>query len=221
MLSAQERQQFDARIAQIRSIEPSGVLPIAERYRRDLSRVIVGGVLAYADHTYRVTGSAVYTEVTKGWKKKTGSPYIVTELTLFCLEDGTTRYIEWSRDDDLEICFTERKIPRSELKGRLKYGNGEFVDISDIDEICDEEETLFFDRRAYPYDDDEDMVFESADGRHHYVSLADFGRERDGRWLTVEAWTDTPRDDESWEYEVWLSHDVSPAAISVLVTGET
>ncbi len=220
MLNSDEMQLYDARIASIRLIDAAAVIPQPQRHQYDLSKVGVGGVLRLEGKTHRVELLAAYTEVDDNWRKRKGAT-TVTELTLFCLDDGATRYLEWSRDDELEIYLSDRVLSASEV-GRITDEDGDSVDISDADELCDEKEDLRFGGVDYSYDDDTDMVFEPKDGRRKsFVSVADFGNEKGDRWLTIEGWCNSaPEDDESWGYEAWLSHTVNSRAIEVICLGD-
>jgi len=222
-LSIQERTNFDQRFHHIRAIDPESVIPTGQRSGHDLSQVRKGGVFSYAGNTYRVTAVATYTETKDDFKPKK-NPDVATELTLFCLETAQTHYIEWLRDDELEIYFTERKISRKQLGTHLKYDDGEVVDLDDMDEVAEKEWELFFDGEEFPYDDDGAAMFRSDDGRESHVYSYDFGDEDRGRWLTVEAWTDDPDSDTGtdtdWDYEVYLSITVPPNQIQVMALGE-
>eukprot|EP00831_Metopus_contortus_P023396 TRINITY_DN20645_c0_g1_i2.p2 TRINITY_DN20645_c0_g1~~TRINITY_DN20645_c0_g1_i2.p2 ORF type:complete len:124 (+),score=31.92 TRINITY_DN20645_c0_g1_i2:2-373(+) len=61
------------------------------------------------------------------------------------------REVSWARrcvqetgsiDDEIEISLSIKKLGRSEISG-ITYDDNEAVDISDIDEICEEEESLY------------------------------------------------------------------------------
>ena len=216
-LAIAERQMFATRLAALRSIDPGELLPGAERRSYDIRHVCAGGVVRFDGNTYLVQNVATYQEMNESWTKT--KTYQATELTLFCLESGDVHYIEWSLDDGLEIMFTERKIPRRELGSDLRYENGETVDVSDIDELAEQEEILSLQGRHYSYDDDWSARFKSDDGRMYYVYLCEF-EGKNGQWLTIEAWTDTPKSDEGWEYEAYLSVAIRTEAIEVLCVGK-
>lgn len=215
-LSTAERMEFDRRIAQIRQIDPSAVIEKSERSRLDLRRVKAGGVIRFGGKTYRVTKTATYTETNDRFEKRKN--YVVTEFVLFCLENGETRYLEWEFDDELEVSLTERKIPNRELGRALTYDDGEIVDLDDIDEIVEKEWELVFHGKTYDYDDDWSALYESSDGRTFCVFLAEFGDDDVG-WLTVEAWSEDGKEEGDWEYELYLSLNLSAASIEILSYG--
>jgi hypothetical protein len=58
----------------------------------------------------------------------------------------------------------------------------------------------------------------NTDGRKAYVFICEFGDPNTG-WLTVEAWSEDGREDGEWEYEVYISHNLSPSAIEIVSYG--
>lgn len=170
-------------------------------------------MLKVGNEVYVVQQTATYTETNNKHTKDRG--YVATELVLFSLKTGEIRFIEWAKDDFLEISFTERKLKRTELQGSLCDDEGAPFDIDeDIDECAENEWGLRLNGDLYPYDDDWACRFVSSDGREHEAHLYEFGSDEVG-WLTIEAW----RDGKGWEYEVYLSNPVPERAIEIVSLG--
>lgn len=217
MLADAERRAFDARFARLWGINPQNVIPPASRHAVSIEGVGKGGVLRFNGELYVVEGMATYVETDSQYKAKTNGD-VVTELVLFSLKNGVTRYLEWVKDDGVEISFTERKLTRAEIGNRLQYDDGESVDLDDMDEVIEKEEDIVFMGTTYPYDDDWASRYESSDGRKGCVYFYEFGDPNVG-WLTVEAWSENGREEGGWEYEAFLSHDVPPTLIEVISNG--
>jgi hypothetical protein len=216
MLEQAERSRFDARFAALWQIKPEAVIPNHDRHAASLAEVGVGGVVRIAGNVYVVTKTATYTETDDKYKKRLD--YVVTELVLFSLKTGETRYIEWAIDDELEISFTERKLTKAEIGQRLKYDDGEVVDLDDMDEVVDKEWEVVFAGTTYDYDDDWPARYAASDGRTGFVYFYEFGDSTKG-WLTLEAWSNDGKEGGTWEYEVYLSHDLSASAVEIISKG--
>jgi hypothetical protein len=213
MLDTSERQRFDLRFAEIRQIDPAKIILPAERSRHSIKDVGVGGVLRFEGKNYRVTATGVYRETDDSFRRE--KQYFVTELTLFCLENGETHFIEWEIDDRLEVCFTTRELAAK----ALCYDNREAVSFDDMDEMAEEEETLVLDGVTYDYDDDWSAKWRASDGRSSCVFMVEFGNARAG-WITIEGWSDDGEENGDWEYQAFHSVDVAPTSIELISLGE-
>ena len=121
--------QFDA----IRSLAPP--TPARERHRNSLERVGVGGYLRIQGALYLVREVSVYKEKRSHW----------TELGLFNLESGESRYLEWEKDDALEISFVGKPLSLKDLD----------LDSDEVEEMADEEEgEIRYGGKRFSYDDD-------------------------------------------------------------------
>lgn len=213
MLGTAERMAFDARFAVLNAINPHSVIATGSRHAFTLDKVGEGGVLRVAGEVFVVQKTATYTETNdKGTKDR---DYVVTELVLFSLKTGETRYIEWSLDDHLDISFTERKLTKAELNRQLADDEGHPFDVDeDIDECVEQGWSICLNGKEYPYDDDWACRFRSSDGRTHNAYLYEFGSDEVG-WLTIEAW----QDGKEWEYEGYLSRTIPSNAIEIISIG--
>lgn len=210
---------FRRNIAVARGIDPVSVIPEDQRHALSVKDVLIGGVIRLSGEVFVVKGTATYTETKNSYKAMPkGKAYVATELVLFSLKTGETRYIEWGIDDELEVSFTERKIARSELGRSLTYDDGEVVDLDDADEIVDKEWELVFKGRTYHYADDWPCRYKSSDGRDFFAYMYEFEADN-GHQLTIEGWSSTGSEEDDWEYEVYLSHNVDPASVEVISTG--
>jgi Holliday junction resolvase len=215
MLDQAERSRFDARFAALFSVNPEAVVPSAERHALSITKVGVGGVIRIASEVFVVQKTATYTETDA--KFKVAKDYQVTELVLFSLKTGETRYIEWSVDDEVEISFTERKLGRSDL-GRFTYDDGEAIDLDDMDEIAENEWEVVLNGKTYDYDDDWPARYVASDGRKSCVYFYEFGTSEMG-WLTVEAWSNDGKEAGEWEYEVFVSRNLAAASVEIISLG--
>jgi hypothetical protein len=211
MLDTGERQRFDLRLAEIRKIKPADIISPGSRAQSSIKDVGLGGVIRLDRKTFRVVATSTYRETDDSFRRE--KQYLVTELTLFCLETGETHFIEWAIDDTLEICFTTRELSAKELC----YDNKERVSLDDIDEMAEEEEILVLDGATYNYDDDWSAKWRASDGRSSCVFMVDFKSNRG--WITIESWSDDGSEDGDWDYQAFHSVDIAPTSIEVVAPG--
>ncbi len=215
-LGIEERQTFDARIAQTRKIDPAAVIANSKRAEHDIRQIKVGGVFSYEGKTYFVTDTARYQETNDRFTKT--KDFVATELVCFCLETGETRFFEWGVDDELEVSFTERKIPQAEIGNSLCYEDGEVVDLDDIDDIARKGTKLLFKGKSYGFNHDWSCRYTSPTGSQSCIFLAEFGELKSGLF-TIEAWSDDGDEEGHWDYDVYLSVNVNPRAIEIISLG--
>ena len=216
-MNTRDSQTYAKRLAAIRSIQPTAILPKGDRAAADFRTIQKGGVIAFRGKNYLVTGVATATEHNKSFEKK--KDYVATEYTLRCLRTGATAYIEWEVDDEVEISFTERKITKRELGNDLRYDDGYAIDLDGEEgfkHIVNKEWEVVLNGVTYDYDDDWYTLYESDDGRRARAHIAEFGSDDVG-WLTIEKWID---DEDDVEYEVFLSSTVAREEIEIYSLGE-
>lgn len=184
--------QFDA----IRAMPTP--IPPHERHRHTIENVQAGGYVRVRGGLYRVVEVSHYQQKKERW----------FELELFGLEDGETLYVEWERDDEVEISINEPKFKLRELG----------VSADEIEAMSDEEEgELSIGGRTFHYDDDYKATFHrggASDGEKVYCY--DFETRDERHCLTVEEWGD---ESDGYEYEVYVSEYADVDAVEVLVTG--
>ena len=214
MLKTAERMGFDARFAVLFAVDPQAVILESERHAHTIDKVGVGGVIRVGGETFVVQKTATYIETNEKHTKDRG--YVVTELVLFSLKTGETRYIEWALDDELDISFTQRKLTNVELNRELRDDEGAAFDVhEDIDECVDQGWSIRLGGVEYPYDDDWACRFNSSDGRAHNAHIYEFGSTAVG-WLTIEGW----ESGKGWEYEGYLSQTIPARSIEVISLGQ-
>jgi hypothetical protein len=175
--------------------------PIAstERYRHGIEQVGNGAYIRLKGRVYRVQEVSEYREKRSRWYG----------LELFGIGNGEVRYLEWEKDDKVEVSFSD---PPHSLRDIGKT--------SDEIEAMSEEERgrIDFGGHSYYYDDDYGATYHRG-GREdsEKLYLYEFETE-DGRYgLTVEEWGD---DGDGFEYEVYTSESIDPDEIEILVVGE-
>jgi hypothetical protein len=188
---------IDKRFDAVRAMPP----PIAEgeRHRRSIEEVGRNGYLGLAGSTWRVEDVSHYQEKKNRWY----------ELELIGIESGETRFLEWERDDGLEVSFN---APRFSLRN-LGLTSDEIEAMSEADEG-----TISHAGRRYEYDDDYGATFHRGGaGEGEKVYFYDFETADERYGLAVEEWGDA---EDGYSYEVYLSEYLDPDAIEVLVVGE-
>ena len=176
-------------LEKIRSID--SVISPSERHKYSIKDAKVGTVLKIEDEYWLVEDIAKYIETTEDFKKD--KDWIVTELKLLSLRDGRIVYLEYEEDDEIEVTITDQELKFKDLSDDL----GEAIDEDDLDEIADQEDSIFFKGEEYAYDDDWAARYEPSKGKEYNVYFYDFEAGEYG--ITIEEW----QDDDSCEYSIW------------------
>ena len=173
-------------------------IPSAERYRHGIDEVGRGGYIRVAGQIHRV-------EEVSHYQQKKSRFY---ELELFGLTTGEKRYLEWEKDDAVEVCFNQPAISLRELG----------LSADDIEEMSEKEEgTIRHDGKTYRYDDDYKALYHRGGGAEgERVYMYEFETADERSCLTVEEWGDK---EGGYEYEVYISEDLDPDVVEVLVVG--
>ncbi len=185
--------QFDATRAMPTLIPPSA------RYRYSIEDVKQGGYLRTAGQTLQVVTISKYVEKgDSGWH----------ELELYSLSNGDTVYLEWEKDDEIEISLNQPAISLREIGKTTE----------EIEKMSEEDEgSIQYGGRTYHYDDDYPATYvRGGTGQGEPVYTYDF-ETPDERWcLSVEEWGD---EKAGYEYEVYVSEYLEADAIEVLALG--
>ena len=199
LLTAAERTRFDTQFAAIREMPP----PIRpdQRYRASIEDVGAGGYIRFEDRSYRVTGMNVYERNGARWP----------ELILFRLDDGTTQYLEWEKEDEVSV-FVSRETLSFEQVGLR--GKEHLWEISEAGEG-----TVSYNAKTFRYHEDSAVTFYRDGGSagkpfHQYL----FSSEDRKVFVGVEEWGD---ERAGYEHNVILSSYLDPRDIEVLVRGGT
>lgn len=190
LLSSEFTQALAARITTIRKMPPP--IPKQDRQTENLTRVGVNGFLAVGGKTYLVTDKA------RWGAERDGS----TELTLFCLNDGSSVFLEWWQDISLHVQVSKTRLTLRDIG--LAPRN-----IEEIDETTE----LSWNGNTYCYDDDLDLEYHK-DGQESETPHIYVFKTKDGqRSLSVQVWDDGDR------YDVWASEMLDPDMVEVLNLG--
>ena len=187
-------QQFDA----LRAMpEP---LPKRERYKYGIEDLGVGAYFRIGGELRQVVSISEYRDKSSKWH----------ELEVFGVETGETNYVEWEKDDEVEISLNGSELSLSDVG----------VTADQVEEISEEEKgTISYGGRTYQYDDDYAATYHrggdgAKGGSGEKVYFYDF-ETKDEKWcLTVEEWGDKS---EGYEYSVFVSEFLEPDAVEVLV----
>lgn len=203
-LSPSEQRGLDARLAAIRSMPTP--IPASERYKYTIETVEKGGFFKLDGLTYRVQARNAYRE------GEGPNAWEWWELELLCLQNGETTFIEWEKDDKVEVSMTLRKLSWKDLRD----DEGGKVEEDDLENIVKEEDDLVYEKTTFEYDDDSQAIFfrDGEEGEGEPVWIVDF-EAKDGTKLTIEEWGDEASGD--WEYDLSLSRQIDPNDIGVLV----
>jgi hypothetical protein len=184
--------QFDA----VRTMpEP---IPVRERYRLGIEDLTVGSHLRCGGQLYHVVAIGQYKEKSEAWP----------ELECFSLTSGETTYIEWEKDDEIEISVNGPELSLSDIG----------VTADQVEAMSEEEEgKITFEGRTFHYDDDYGATYHrDADSPGDKVYFYDFETKDEKFCLTVEEWGDA---NEGYEYVAFVSEYVEPDAIEVVSLG--
>ena len=171
-------------------------IPMRERYRNGIEDVREGGYLRCAGQLYRVVSISQYREKNESW----------SELEVFSLTTGDSTYLEWEKDDQVEISLSGPELSLSDLG----------VTSDQVEAMSDEEEgRISFDGRSYHYDDDYGATyFRESGAEGEPVYCYDFESKDEKYSLTVEEWGSK---NEGYEYSAFVSEYIEPEAVEVLV----
>lgn len=195
---------FESQLSKIRGLSASNF-----KNDKKIQDCKIGSFIELNSLTYKIEKLNKYLDVKWSSFAKRKKEYWVYELTLTCLEDSSTKFIEWEVDDELEIFET-----LEEVKTRnIQYNNGKLTK-SMLEYISDEEEgTLIYNGVKYHYSEDDTWaaLFFADNDDVLQVRFYEFESD-DGVSLTVEAWVD----EERTEREAFLSQKVNLSNINIL-----
>ncbi|MDE0124516.1 MAG: DUF4178 domain-containing protein [Bryobacterales bacterium] len=197
LLQPDQRARFAEQFAAARRI--TAPMPAAERHRVSIEDVGLGGFLRFEGNLYEVKTISTYEREGARWP----------ELAMYRLNDGTTQYLEWEKEDEVSVYVSREKLSFRQvgLKGKehlweiSQAGSGE----------------VRYKGARYRYHDDSRVVFFRDGGAkgtpfHQYLFSSPDKRE----FVGVEEWGD---EDSGYEHNVILSTYLDPRAIEVIVKG--
>ncbi len=201
----------------IRGFNPATMVASSARHKHTIKDVREGGFIRFGGKTFRVDGISTYVEMTDGFKRDKAFSW--QELTLFCLENGQTSYLEWEEDDKIKIHLTVANLSFRDLRDDEDGA----IDEDDLDALCDDGEAIFCKGFRFDYDDDYAARYvrggrgrEKKKGSKAYdkVYFYEFALSG-GDSITIEEWTDG----EDEDYEVFLSRPLQPSEIEIISLG--
>lgn len=182
-----------------------------QRHLAKIDQVKAGGYIRFDGKTYMVESVSSVQETSESFKKNLG--YQCFELKLFCLETGETVYLEWERDDEIIVYVTTAQVKFRDLLD----DEGKEVDGDDLDQICEDEDSVYYQGREYAYEDDWAGRYCRNGGKESEKAFFYEFEAANGTCLTIEEWVVDGGDEE---YQIFLSQRLNPASIEVLVPGK-
>ena len=143
------------------------VIPKSSRQKSDLFNIKEGSFLEYNNKTFFVKDSINYQE-----RKKDKVVDSWGECEAICLEEGgKTYFIEVEEDDGLKVYFSHTILKLRDLN----------IKKSDLDSIVDEEESVFYNKKEFYYEDDYKAYINDSDEKVYFVDFED----EYGNYLTI------------------------------------
>lgn len=198
LLDTATAQRYNEQFALIRSLPTP--IPQSERYRFSIEAVGADGVIKFGGRTYKVTGVNEYERDGFRWP----------ELTLFCLNTGEVKYLEWEKEDEISVFVSLEKLTFQQVGLR---NQDQLWQISE-----DEEGALRHNGIRYDYHEDSGVKFirdGKGDGQDFHQYL--FASGEKNNYICIEEWGN---DDDGYEHNVIMSGKLNPKAIEVLSTGQ-
>lgn len=194
LLQPAERARFDQQFALVRRMPAP--IPSDQRFQVSIEDVGIGGYIRFEGNSYRVTGMNAYEREGARWP----------ELILFRLNDGTTQYLEWEKEDEVSVYVSRETLSFKHVGLRDKE---HLWSISEAGEG-----SVSYGGKAFQYHEDSAVTFYrdgGAEGKpfHQYL----FANSSRRVFIGVEEWG-SERD--GYEHNVILSSYLDPKAIEVL-----
>lgn len=205
-LGASFKRNYSRRLERLRTLKANRLVPQNRRYSFSIKDVKAGGFLKFEGMTYKVESISVYRETDEDFVKELD--YVFYELKLFCLETGEIFNMEWEEDDEVEASLTIKKLRFTDLSDDA----GESIDEDDLDQISEDEDSVFFNGTEFYYDDDYACFYyrdggDKKDKVYFYEFVAD-----DETSVCIEEWISNNKE----SYEIYYSRKINPDEIEVL-----
>ncbi len=197
LLQPAQRTRFDEQFAAARRLVSP--IPKVERFQATIEEVGIGGYICFEGRTYEVKGINTYERGGARWP----------ELALFRLNDGSTQYLEWEKEDEVSVYVSRETLSFEQVGLR---GKEHLWEISEA-----ERGEVRYKGKSYRYHEDSRVTFFRDSGTggtpfHQYLFSSPDRRE----FVAVEEWGD---EDDGYEHKVILSTYLDPKAIEVIVRG--
>lgn len=188
----------------------------AVAHRHDITSVKKNGSIRIGTTHFLVLSVSTYTEEDWDWKKKPAKPDVVTELELLNLATGEKTYLEWSKDDEVEMCLTERELRLRDLCDDERQQ----IDDTDLPQIVEDEDSVFLNGRRFDYDDDDSWAAGyRRDGTAEVEYLRSYEFACGESYLSIEEWFQDGKGKGRKTHKVYLSRPVRASEVKVLALG--
>lgn len=197
LLQPDQARRYDEQFAAIRKMPTP--IPPQSRFEHSIEEVGPGGYIRFEGKSYRCEGVNAYERDGFRW----------LELTLFCLNDAETYYLEWEKEDEVSVFVTRQK---------LTFAEAGIAGKEQLWEMSEEEEgeARFQGRVFYYHEDSAVTFFRDNKGEGTPFHQYQFAEDGNRAYISVEEWGD---EDEGYEHSIALSEKLEPRAIETLVTG--
>ncbi|MBU8850000.1 MAG: DUF4178 domain-containing protein [Desulfobacterales bacterium] len=209
MLDIAAQKSFQERLSAIRTLTKDQLVSGQEKILLTIKDARRNSFFEYLGNTYFIKDLNKYEETSDDFKSKKG--YFITELTCLCLETGQTANFEWEFDDELEVSMTLERLSFRNLKD----DEGESIDEDDLDQIADDKDVIVINGEKFWYEDDWASLYYRGN-REEKVYMYEFENESHTKFLTIEEWSGSGRD----EYQIYTSSPVDPDSISIISKGD-
>ncbi|MBU8909760.1 MAG: DUF4178 domain-containing protein [Desulfobacterales bacterium] len=209
MLDIAAQKSFQERLSAIRTLTKDQLVSGQEKILLTIKDARRNSFFEYLGNTYFIKDLNKYEETSDDFKSKKG--YFITELTCLCLETGQTTNFEWEFDDELEVSMTLERLSFRNLKD----DEGESIDEDDLDQIADDKDVIVINGEKFWYEDDWASLYYRGN-REEKVYMYEFENESHTKFLTIEEWSGSGRD----EYQIYTSSPVDPDSISIISKGD-
>ena len=194
LLQPAERARFDQQFAAVRQMPTP--IPPDQRFRVSIEEVRTGGYIRFEGKSYHVTGMNAYEREGVRWP----------ELILYRLNDGTTQYLEWEKEDEVSVYVSRQTLSFERVGLRDKEHLWKISEAG--------EGSVSYGGNSFHYHEDSAVTFysdEYVQGKpfHQYL----FANSSRRVFVGVEEWGG---EREGYEHNVILSSYLDPKAIEVL-----
>ena len=195
LLQPAERARFDQQFASVRQMPAP--IPPEQRFQVSIEDVGIGGYIRFEGKSYRVTGMNAYEREGARWP----------ELILYRLNDGTTQYLEWEKEDEVSVYVSRETLSFERVGLRSKEHLWEISEAG--------QGSVSYGGKAFSYHEDSAVTF-YRDGEGHGKPFHQYLFANSSRrvFVGIEEWGD---EREGYEHNVILSSYLEPKAIEVLV----
>jgi len=209
-ISVSSKKKFAKRLQNLRCLSPNDLLPEQERYTHSIMELKPGGFIKFENSVFRVKDISTYRETDTTYRKELGS--IMVGVKLFCVNTGDMITMSMKDDTVITAGLTTRQVRFKELDSY----SGDRLDEDDLDQICSDEDAVYYYGDGYHYNNDwAARHYKGGDTEGEPVYIYGFAAE-DGTYLRIEKRMVGDRE----KYEVYLNRTIDPDSIEILALGK-